>query len=233
MRNAGIIGPTVSGYSGVWDLRRQELEKSNDSWATPYIPPPSFIAYEQLYSDSGSTTIVANVPSSAAAGDMLMVALSTTASTSSTFSSGDFTDVINLNSAYCGYISSWNGSTTSYNITQSVSGGVCRSIVIAFRNAVFDVASALSAGNSTPTADSITVTSDNSLQVYFARITGPAGSTWGSTPPSGFTTIYEIEEALESCAMYAAYKSVNAGSTGTTSITTTASFARAWQLSLG
>jgi hypothetical protein len=223
MSKAGLIGGQPEKYSGIWSTREHELQQRKSKWASYFgytFPDKVGVGYQ----------IPADIPEGAQPGDLLIVFCVLIGDVNATYTVPDFTAIINSNATYCGYISNWDGVKTRYFLEASVTTTASRAGIIALRNYSFDVASAIVSG-STPTPSEITVSQDNSLLFYFARVTGPNDATGSNTPPAGFTTLIEVADNL-GCLVYCAFKEVDAGGSGTFNVTCSASTARAWSLAV-
>jgi hypothetical protein len=91
MRYGGIIGEKISTYSGVWDLRRQELEQLSSNWAIP--PPPSYSGTSQ----GGGAGTTLNIPALTST-QMVLLMERTDSSTPRATVSG-FTSIITSNNS--------------------------------------------------------------------------------------------------------------------------------------
>jgi hypothetical protein len=191
---------------------------------------PGYVAF--AYSDGqAGTSYSVTVPSAARQGDFLLFFCTCGGTTAGTFTATGITTILNLNSTFSGYISNWNGATTSYTITTATSGANVGGVgVLVYRRFAYDTASALTVNTQTPTAASITLTSNNSILVFFAR-TIVSSSTW-SNLPAGFSTIVNDSSASLPNYYVADKANMASGSTGTTSVTSSVTSARAWQVGL-
>lgn len=141
----------------------------------------SFIAGSEAVTGSG-TSLTVNTPSGAQSGDLL-VALKTSTSTSSTFTSpSGWVERFDANGRAISTLDSYDGSTANYTFTFGSSGA--RIQILCFRSALWGVLGTTSASTTNPVAPSITIDVNNSLWLAFASSTS-LGITYAT--PSGFT----------------------------------------------
>jgi hypothetical protein len=104
---------------------------------------------------------------------------------------------------------------TSYAFTNtSGSSQSYSAYIVVYRNAVWDTIGAVGTGT-TVTTPAITIAANNSLLFIYGRGTG---ASCNFTTPSTFTDLYEDGDATAP-SIYVGTKSVNSGSTGTVSFT--------------
>jgi hypothetical protein len=149
-----------------------------------------YIGLSSVYGTGSSATC--NVPANAQAGDFLFAVstqLGSTATRTMTPPS-DWTGTLDEIGRWAGYLASWNGTTSSYTFTKS---GTSDPVVVmlAFRNASYDVNGSLSGGSTTPTAPSITLSSDDSTVIACFSSLSSTGGAISYTTPTGFTEVFD------------------------------------------
>jgi hypothetical protein len=176
---------------------------------------PTFIGYTYaIAASSASTTVDVAVPTGASTGDTLIACVLGGKGTDpfSTISNPSFTQFKDVDARYGGRLT-WNGSSSPFTFTQSVTGtGTLQVILMAFRNCSFDADGLLGAEAATPSAPSVTLTSSNSIVIACYSRTN---STTTYSTPTDYTKIYDSGTGLATF-----YKTrVASGATGTVSST--------------
>lgn len=183
---------------------------------------------------TGTDTCVLSVPSGTQIGDLL-VAITVLPDIATQTPASGWSEKVDSNSRTVSTFT-WDGANSSYTFTSSVGSAVNSypGVMLSFRNAAFDVAGTVSTTADNPTAPSITVSTNNCIQVVCAGVI--AGNTT-FTQTSGFTEIADLNTqspALGSLAVQ--YKTnVASGSTGTVTYFSDGAATlnnRAWQFSI-
>lgn len=181
----------------------------------------------------GSTTIVINKPSGVVQND-LMVAIVTADDTGSnkTFTGPTgWTEAGDFGGLAVYYKTAGASETSTYTFTCS-SGQVLSGIIMAFRNAAWDLIGA-SATGPTPTLPSITLSSNNSTVIAFVKA-GDKVDLASNITDDSYTYVYKETASVQAFTMVIAIKEgVASGSTGTvTSVTTKNSSARGFLIGI-
>ena len=172
----------------------------------------SFVASTTLADTATSSTHVMNVPSGTANGDLMVLFIA--ASTTSTYNvPTGWTQAFNSISScmICYRIAS--SEPASYTVTTSTLA--CTGYIATYRNAAFDAVGAVSVIATPSVAPSINVSYDNSIVLDFT-VARFASTTF--TTPTGFSSVAsESNTTSPSSALFS--DPVNAGATGTVSTT--------------
>jgi hypothetical protein len=138
---------------------------------------------------TGTDQCILAVPSGVAVGDLLVV---TTCCPNANFTQvgpSGWTEHLDTNGRAV-YSRIWDGASSNYTFTSSGTGTVYAGVMLAFRNAVFDVISSISTAFTSPSAPSITVTRNDSIQVVCAGAVNDTSITFSQT--SGFTEVADL-----------------------------------------
>lgn len=166
---------------------------------------------------ANGASVTCDVPSGAVAGDLLVAFSNQTGTTTSytmTPPSG-WTETLDTIGRWSGYLPSWDGTTSTYTFTKSNAAADPSVVMLAFRNAVYDVQGELSSGSANPVAPSINLLSNDSVVVACFSTAAQSAS---YTTPSGFTEV--ADPALGIAVSYKA--DVSSGASGTVTATASA-----------
>jgi hypothetical protein len=200
--------------------------------------PIEYIGFAASGQDAGSNTnCTVTMSASFKSGDLLVYCAtqSQSGTTGSVSNPTGWTSALSSQGRRVGWII-YDGTTSSYTWTSTISANGQGCIVACFRNAYFDTAGTISNTAQNPAAPSITINENNSVQIL-------CGSNIASTTVTFSNSDYtQIEDMAENGTLYTDeialamfYKTnVNAGSTGTVTVNSTAtlSSSRANQFSL-
>lgn len=209
---SGATGNVSVSMSGSSNITGAQVILKN----TPSTPPAiEYIGTSNAVQANGAS-VVCSVPSGALVGDLLVAFSSQTGSTTTYTMTppAGWNETLDSNGRWCGYLASYDGTTANYTFTKSSSLADPAVVILAFRNAIFDIQGELSVGASSPVAPSITLTNNNNT-VVACFCTGAQAASY--TTPSGYTEVADLALGLA-----VSYKSgVASGATGT--VTSTAS----------
>lgn len=169
---------------------------------------------------SVSAAITCQVPNGSQAGD-LIIAVSNQLGSTTVYTMtppAGWTETLDSNGQFAGYLPSYDGTTASYTFTKSNITSQPQIILITFRKAAFDVQGAISATSATPVAPAITLSAASSTVIAcFCNLQASTLDDRTYTTPTNYTLIRDTGKSL---AVF--YRSdLAAGSTGT--VTSTAS----------
>lgn len=179
---------------------------------------------------TGNSQCILTVPSGALVGDLLVVTTVDPNLASQNGPSG-WTERRDLNGRAV-YSFVWDGGATSYTFTSGSTGTRYPGVMLAFRNAAFDVVSTISATADNPFAPAITISKNNSIQVVCAGVTDSSVTTYTQT--SGFTEVADLNTLGQGALAVQIKTGVAKGSTGTVTYSSdgVTSNNRAWQFSI-
>lgn len=186
------------------------------------------LAYIGVSSASATgASVSCSVPVGAQAGDLL-IGVSTQRGSTSTLAMTPptgWTETLDDIGRWAGYLPAWDGTTTSYTFTKSASAANPIVVILAFRNADFDVQGTLSTSTTSPAAPSITLSSNNSVVIAtFSSLL----STATYTTPTGYT---EVSDPAQGIAV-SYISNVSAGATGTVTSTVSTGNARGYLIGI-
>lgn len=178
---------------------------------------PTFIASAKAQDATNSLTVVINKPLGTIDGDLMIAYVSGTSSAPTWTPPAGWTGINTNGGAWFGYkiaVSEGASYTFTCNTSATQSG-----FILTFRNVSYDLAGTYSPAANPSVTPSITVTKDNSIEVVIA-ITQAGGTGQTYTAPAGFNQLdFDSDSTAPSWAVFS--KLVNAGATGTVSITGT------------
>lgn len=184
---------------------------------------------------TGNNQCTLSVPSGTVVGDLLVVTTCAPQPTSAnqTTPAGWVERLDSAGRFVASFV--WDGVASSYTFTSTATGTLYPGVMMAFRNAVFDQMSTLSAAAEDPVAPSITISRSQAIQVVVGGTTNAGSNT--HTQTSGFTEIADLntESPVKGCLAVQYRINQPAGSTGTVTYATdgtTAGNGRAWQFSI-
>lgn len=180
--------------------------------------PIEYINYSIAQATGASVTC--SVPSGTNTGDFLVAVANQTGSTTvytMTPPSG-WTEVLDTLGYFVGYVSSYDGTTSNYTFTKSNAAANPQVIMLAFKNADFDVMGAVSATASNPVAPAITLSSNNSTVIAcFVNLSATYPNTRSYSTPTDYTEAFDSDNSLA-----LSYRNnMPAGSSGTVTATAT------------
>jgi hypothetical protein len=177
----------------------------------------NYIASAQTQTVSSSTTLTINVPTGTANGDLMVAMVLTSASTSATWTTpAGWTAAVTSSSARGVYYRTASSEPASYTFTASGSG-TSQGYIFTYRNAQFDVSSAITTNSNPTVTASITTTANNAILLYYAGISTNASETY--TAPTGFSTLATDSDATAPSSAVFYKLQTAAGATGTVSCT--------------
>jgi hypothetical protein len=177
----------------------------------------NYIASAQTQTVSSSTTLTINVPTGTANGDLMVAMVLTSASTSATWTTpAGWTAAVTSSSARGVYYRTASSEPASYTFTASGSG-TSQGYIFTYRNAQFDVSSAITTNSNPTVTASITTTANNAILLYYAGLSTNASETY--TAPTGFSTLATDSDATAPSSAVFYKLQTAAGATGTVSCT--------------
>jgi hypothetical protein len=215
MRYGGIIGEKISTYSGVWDLRRQELEQLSSNWAILIFTPEIAGTPTESADDASSFSL----PSGLQQNDIVFVAglsdSNTLSSVPSGWSSGGTITTGSVDTILLYKVMGATPDTTISGLTTPSNGGY---YAFAVRNLdtsnIFSASTnTISTTGATATPRTITTTTDNAMVVVIAAFDNQITTI---STPTGYTTIATGSfgpGSLSAASYMAAYKIVASPST--------------------
>jgi hypothetical protein len=181
-----------------------------------------YIGFSSAVQTSGAS-VTCSVPSGAVAGDLLIAFANQIGSTTQytmTPPSG-WIETVDTRGYFSGYISNYDGTTSTYTFTKSNTAADPQIIMVAFRNAAFDVQGAVSAsGSASPTAPAVTLSENEScVLACFINLQ----NSYPLSPARSFSTPTNYTEILDTDNSLAVFYRTNmsAGSSGTVQSTAT------------
>jgi len=179
---------------------------------------PQLIATSTARAAGASVTCA--VPTGAQAGDLLIAVANQTGSTTAYTMNAvtGWTETLDTNGQYAGYLPSYDGTTANYTFTKSNAAASPQIIMMAFRNAAFNVQGTISAATTNPTAPAITLTANGSTVIACFNSNSATYPTSRSySLPANYIQSVDTDNSLE--VFYR--QNVPAGTTGTVSTTST------------
>lgn len=171
---------------------------------------------------TNGASVTCSVPSGAAAGDLLIAFANQIGSTTqyTTAPPSGWTETVDTLGYFAGYLPAWDGTTSTYTFTKSNAAADPQVVILAFRNAAFDVQGTVSASAANPIAPAVTLTSNNSVVLACfinLQATYPLSPARSFSTPTGYTEAIDTDNSL---AVF--YKTnMSAGSSGTVQSTAT------------
>jgi len=186
-------GGTITSYTSGSTTYQVHTFSSTGSFAFPAVSPPTLVGVGSITQTGSGTTITLNKPAGTQAGDLLVAFYTSDAHPASWTPESGWTEIIDtvpegLVTTGSSYKVATSSEPSTYTFT--CSGGASASgVVVAYRNAQFDVVGSVGIGNvlNVQTAPSITTTTNQcKLLAFFAEANG--NRSW-SNPTSGLSLI--------------------------------------------